>query len=155
MDFALWLEKSALAQTMRSAPWPFPTVEIFHLTGMILVFGSIFLLNSRIYGLMLRGQPIGEIARGLASTLYVGLGIQVLSGPLLFVTSARRFYQSGPFRLKVALLLCALFYHFAVHRKLAFQPTTPLGKLRLSAMLSMVLWAGVILAGLGIELLNS
>lgn len=148
-----FFQTSAAAQFMRGEKWRYPAVEILHLAGLILVFGSVFVLNLRIFGRVLRPVPVEEVARVLAPITLAGLSIQVLTGPLLFIASAARFYTSVPFWTKIALLAAALAYHFFVHRPLAFRGKTPLSKMRLSAALSMILWAGVVLAGLAIELL--
>lgn len=154
ITFVEWCQYSTLAQWIRSETWPFPALEVFHLLGMVLVFGAIFVLNARIFGMALRAQPVSEIARGLAWTLYLGLAIQVISGPLLFSALAMRFYQSGWFRIKLGLFFIALVYHFAVHRRLTFSPKTKGPALRSSALVSMALWSAVILAGLGITLFS-
>jgi hypothetical protein len=55
--------------------------------------------------------------------------------------------------LKLLLLAVALTYHFGVHRGLASNPLTPARSLTISATVSMILWSGVVFAGLAIELL--
>ena len=47
--FLQWCHDNALSEFMRSAKWPFPTVEIFHIAGLILIFGSVLVLNLRIF----------------------------------------------------------------------------------------------------------
>ena len=42
------LQTSALAQFMRSSKWQYPSIEILHLAGLILVFGSVLVVNLRI-----------------------------------------------------------------------------------------------------------
>jgi len=148
-----WCQTSSAAQLIRTAKWIYPSIEIVHLAGLILVFGSMLVLNLRIFGRVLRSTPVEEVARGLAPITIVGLLLQLLSGPLLFVTSAVRFYQSVPFLIKIVLLIAALTYHFSVHRPLAFRSTNVTGQLRRSATVSMLSWTGVVLAGLAIELL--
>jgi hypothetical protein len=153
-EFITWCQKSALSEAIRSQPWPYPTIEIFHLAGLILVFGSILVLNLRIFGRVLREEPVWEVAGGLARFTWIGLAVQAVSGPLMFMTSANRFYDSSAFRLKLLLLVVALVYHFGVHRRLAFSNGASTGILRTSATLSLALWGGTVLAGLAIELIS-
>ena len=149
-----WLQTSGLGNLIRSGKWPYPSIEIVHLVGLILVFGSVLVVNLRIFGHVLRSTPVAEAARELAPVTRTGLGLQVLSGPLMFITSAVRFYGNVQFRVKLVLLFAALVYHFAVHRPLTFQAGAPIAKLRKSAAFSLVMWSAVVLAGLSIELLN-
>ena len=150
-SFAQWCFQLSLAEAIRSVAWPFPTIEIVHLAGLVLVFGSMLILNLRLFGVILKDAPAPQVVQGLAPWTLVGLGFQVVSGPLMFIASATRFYQSPAFRVKLALIAAALIYHFAVHRRAASSASR--WKARLSATISMALWIGVFLAGMGIELL--
>jgi hypothetical protein len=152
--FVEWCQESALSDFMRSAKWPYPTIEVFHLVGVILVFGSMLVLNLRIFGRILRREPVPQVAEGLAPFTSIGLAAQVVSGPVLFVTSALKFSQSAPFKLKLLLLVAALTYHFGVHRRVAMDPETTTSTLRISAAISAVSWIGVVLAGFAIPLLG-
>ncbi len=154
MDFLTWCESIPLSRWILSAKWRYPTVEIFHIAGLVLVFGSILVLNLRIFGRVLRQQPVSEVAVGLAPLTLGGVTAQFISGPVLFMATAKHFYASIPFRVKLLLLAVALVYHFGVHRSLAQDCSTDARTLRTSAAASMLLWIGVVLAGLGIELLG-
>jgi hypothetical protein len=152
--FVEWCQETSLSDLMRSAKWPYPTVEIFHFVGVILVFGSMLVLNLRIFGRILRQEPVPQVAEGVAPFTSIGLAAQVVSGPVLFVASALKFSQSAPFKLKLLLLVAALAYHFGVHRRFAMNLETPMSILRISAAVSAVSWISVVLAGFAIPLLG-
>ena len=154
-DFIQWCQNSALSQMIRAEPWPYPAIETLHLAGLILVFGSVLVVNLRIFGRVLRHSPTNEIARGAAPVTMFGLAAQFISGPLLFITSAMRFSENPSFWVKLCLLAVALAYHFFVHRPLTFREDVAAAMLRRSAAVSMALWMGVVLAGMGIELLST
>ena len=151
--FVEWCHYNALSQFMRSAKWPYPSVEVLHLTGLILVFGSMLILNLRIFGRILRREPVPQVAAGLSAITITGVAAQFITGPMLFMTSAMKFAESTPFKLKLLLLVVALTYHFGAHRRFALDPTTPTQTLRVSATASMLSWISVVLAGFAIELL--
>ena len=46
---------------------------------MVLVFGTILVLNLRIFGLILRSEPVAQIARDLTPVTLIGL-VQVFEG---------------------------------------------------------------------------
>ena len=152
-EFLTWCQNSALSHFVKGAPWRYPTLEILHISGLVLVFGSILVLNLRIFGRVLRKQPVSTVAGSVSPITFFGVGAQFVSGPVLFMATATHFYKSGAFRLKLVLLVVALAYHFGVHRGLALKPVTPARALRISATVSMILWSGVVFAGLAIELL--
>jgi len=153
-SFATWCQHTAIAEAIRSAPWPFPVIEIFHIAGMVVVFGTVLILNLRVFGLILRGEPVSQIAQDLTPLTLTGLGVQFASGSLMFIVSAMKFTENALFGIKIVLVIAAVAYHFGIHRNLAISKDTQPGRLRLSAAVSLVLWAGVVLVGLGIGVLS-
>lgn len=151
--FIEWCQYNALSQFMRSAKWPYPSVEVLHIAGLILVFGSMLILNLRIFGRILRQEPVPQVASGLSAITFTGIAAQFVTGPVLFMTSAMKFAESTPFKLKLLFLAVALTYHFGAHRRFALDPATPAQTLRVSATASMLSWISVVLAGFAIELL--
>jgi uncharacterized protein DUF6644 len=153
-SFATWCQHTAIAEAIRSAPWPFPVIEIFHIAGMVVVFGTILILNLRVFGLILGSEPVSQIAQDLTPLTLTGLGVQLVSGSLMFMTSAMKFTENALFGIKIGLVIAAVVYHFAIHRRVAIANDTQSGRLRLSAAVSLVLWAGVVLVGLDIGVLS-
>jgi hypothetical protein len=153
-SFATWVQHTSAAEAIRSVPWPIPVIEIFHIAGMVLVFGTILILNLRVFGLILRSEPVSQIAQDLTPLTLVGLGVQLVSGSLLFMVSAMKFTENPTFRIKIALVIAAVAYHFAVHRRIAIAQETQAHRLRPSAAVSLVLWASVVLVGLDIGVLS-
>ncbi|MDP8990819.1 MAG: hypothetical protein M3N41_12160, partial [Acidobacteriota bacterium] len=119
----------------------------------LLVFGSMLILNLRIFGRILRQEPVPQVTADLTPIAFTGIAAQFVTGPILFMTSAMKFAQSTPFKLKLLFLAVALTYHFGAHRRFALDPSTPPQTLRISATASLLLWIGVVLTGFAIELL--
>jgi len=153
-DFAAWLQHTAIAETIRSAPWRFPVIEIFHIAGMVLLFGTVLILNLRVFGLILRSEPVHQIAQDLTPLTLIGLAVQLVSGSLMFMVSAMKFAENAVFGVKIGLVIAAIAYHFAIHRKVAIAKDTPARRLRFSAATSLVLWASVVLVGLDLGVLS-
>jgi len=153
-SFATWCQHTAIAEAIRSAPWPFPVIEIFHIAGMVVVFGTVLILNLRAFGFILRGEPVSQIAQDLTPLTLTGLGVQFASGSLMFIVSAMKFTENALFGIKIVLVIAAVAYHFGINRNLAISKDTQPGRLRLSAAVSLVLWAGVVLVGLDIGVLS-
>jgi hypothetical protein len=70
------------------------------------------------------------------------------------MVSAMKFTENPVFRIKIALVIAAVAYHFAIHRRVAIAQKTQASPLRLSAAVSLVLWASVVLVGLDIGVLS-
>jgi len=140
----------ALGQWMRTEIWRVPAVEFVHLIGIVLLFGSLFVVNLRLFGLVLRTQPVAEVAQDVAGFQKLGLLFLLLSGPVLFITSAVKMYNTGTFWWKMGFLILALSYQFTLHARLVRKPDvdiTPTGA-RSMAAASLFLWFSVLLNGM-------
>ena len=80
-------------------------------------------------------------------------------GFLLFAAEAAKSYGNPAFRIKLVLLILVglnpLIFHLTIYRSVAsweLAPVTPL-RARTAAILSMTLWAGIVIAGRAIAYL--
>lgn len=131
--------------------WVFPVVESIHICGFTLLVGTIAVLDLRLSDLCLTRQSISRLAEVLAPWIYVGIAVQFITGPYLFSSSPHDYLHNPSFRMKMMFLAAALIFHFTVVRGTAgkSEPLAPVWR-RLIALVSMGLWIGVILGGLGI-----
>ena len=65
MPFFQWCDDTALAQAIRNSRVAFPVIENFHLFALTVLLGSIVVLCLRQFGLILKAQPISEVAAAL------------------------------------------------------------------------------------------
>ena len=132
--------------------WVFPVVESIHICGFALLVGTIVILDLRLLGLVLRRQPVSNLAKALAPWIWAGIVIQLTTGPYLFSSDPSEYVQVPAFRNKMIFLLVALIFHFTVIRR-ATAPTeesAPLGWRKPAAFVSLGLWFCVLLAAMWI-----
>jgi hypothetical protein len=150
--FCGWLEQSPVGAAVRQSLWLFPAIETAHLVGMIVLVGTVAAFDLRLLGWASR-TPVAELARRLLPWAWVGFGIQVVTGALLFSSEAGKMYVNPAFRLKM-LLIClagvqALLFQLAASRRLAAwdeRATVPVAA-RIGGLVSLLLWLGVVTAG--------
>lgn len=147
MTFLEWCQHSALSELVRSGAWTIPAIEILHLTGVILVFSSILIVNLRLLGYIFASEPSYVIAADLSRRIRWGLILLVITGPLLFFAMPMKLFETRDFSVKLTLVAIAISYHLAVHRKRMLLKNVT-NSLKLSAGISMILWMAAILAGL-------
>jgi hypothetical protein len=152
--FAEWCWSLPLSVAIRSAPWPFPLLEIFHIAGLVLVFGTVLIVDLRLLGVVLRREPGWQVSGDLMRRAWLGFGVQLLTGPLLFIANSRKFYDSVFFCSKLVLLVLAIAFHFLVVRRVSESVDAGVSPFRgrLAGGVSLALWAAVIVSGLSIEL---
>jgi Family of unknown function (DUF6644) len=127
--------------------WSFPLLEIIHIAGFALSIGTIAIVDLRMLGVALRGQPPAALAKSLAPWTLVGLAVMLISGPLIFSSDPNMYLRNISFRFKMGALLTAILYHYTLHRWAALhEPAPAVGKL--VAVVSLALWVSVVFGGL-------
>ena len=152
--FAEWCWNLPLSVAIRNASWPFPVLEILHIAGLVLVFGTVLIVDLRLLGRILRSEPGWQVSGDLMRWAWPGFAVQILTGPLLFIANSRKFYDSGFFRTKIVLLALAIAFHFVIVRRVSASVGAGVSpwRGRLAGSVSLALWAAVIVSGLSIEL---
>jgi hypothetical protein len=153
MTFVQWLAGTRGSIALHESMYAYPLVESAHVLTLCLFVGTAVMLDLRLLGLALRGVPVSEVTRRLLPWTAAGFVVMVVTGALLFYAIPVRTYQSIFFRIKVLMLMLAGLNAWIFHRRV--QPTmgdwdvdraAPRGA-RIAAAASLVLWAGIIVAG--------
>ena len=147
-----WMEALPLSEFIRTDAWGWPVALTLHVLGTALLVGLIFVIGLRFLGLF-ELIPFSSLNR-LFPLIWVGLGLQVLSGFLLWMTKASRYVADGAFELKVLLIVVGvvLTYQFSktMQREAASWDTAggaiASHKARMAAVL-MLIWAAALIAG--------
>jgi len=149
------LAHSPLGQFMQTSRWGFAVVEMVHLLGLAVLGGSVLIVDLRLLGVVLKRESALTIGRDLGRLLMGSLGVMVLSGIALLSEEAGKCYYSPAFRLKMVFLAATVLFYFTVHRR-ALQVAElgpPTLFTRAAAIVSLLLWLGVGVAGRAIGLL--
>jgi hypothetical protein len=147
LPFFEFCEHSAIGETIRTSLWLFPVIECFHLLGLVVIGGSVLVVDMRLLGLGLRSQPVAQLAKDAQRWLVGSLVVMLASGVLLFTSEATKCYYHAAFWVKMTSLLLAILFTFTVRRKVtaADKPSPLLSKL--VAMASVTLWSAVGIGG--------
>lgn len=150
---AFWLEvaRGDLATWIQLTPYVYAVFEGIHLVGVALFFGSIFLLDLRLLGLMpqLAARPAARFLLRVAAPAFALLAI---SGVLLFVPSADRYAASPAFFLKMGTLAAggvnALAFHVTAWKRVDSWELGPTPwSARATAIVSAAMWVSAIALG--------
>ena len=149
------LAHSPLGHAMQASMWDFAIVEMVHLLALAVLGGCVLIVDLRLLGVILKGESARDIGRDLGRLLLGSLLVMVLSGVALLSEEAGKCYYSPAFRCKMALLAAAILFYFTLHRRALLNTGTgkPNRWARLAAIVSLLLWLGVGVAGRAIGLL--
>jgi hypothetical protein len=128
--------------------WLFPAIQSVHIIGLMLLVGTICLVDLRLLGLSMRRHAAASLASALAPWTAAGLLIVLATGPVMFWSDLTRYVKNPAFVLKMALLAVALGAHFTLHRSAVRDDlVSQSARQKLAALLSLLLWSSVVLAG--------
>ena len=153
LDICTWLEASAPAVAISESEFLFPVIETVHVLALSMVFGSIAMLDLRLLGLANKHRGVKQLSQEILPWTWSAFVIAAISGALMFISAATKYYDNIPFRLKIVLLALAglnmAVFHLTGYRSVATwgdKVKTPRAA-RIAAALSVVLWIGVVFAG--------
>lgn len=145
------IERSALAIAMRQELWLYPSVQILHILGFVLLVGAIALVDFRLLGLS-RRLPVRELLRHATPWTFGALLVIVPTGLLMFLANATDLVANRAFVTKIALIFAAgvnaaAFYAGPWRTVGEWGGGAPPFAARLHAALSLAIWTGVIACG--------
>jgi hypothetical protein len=132
------LEGLWLAQVMKHSSWLYPTVETMHIWGIGMLFGSVVIMDLRVLGFGHK-LSLSDLSRLGILVAFIGFGLAVLTGSLMFIAQASELIGSRLFILKMCLIFLLLANAMILRMR-----TVTNGISKLQALLSLVGWASVI-----------
>lgn len=144
MDLLVWLEQSALARALKTSFIVYPLVNAAHIAAIGALFASVLLMDLRILGLFqaIPAGPFVTLLRRVALTAFV---LAAATGLPMFSIRATEYAAMGVFIAKMALIVLAGLNFGLFMRIEARGPAAP--ALRALAVLSILLWAAVLVCG--------
>ena len=94
--FMAWLEESFLGHAMRdTGVWTYAVVNLFHIIGVAILFGSILILDLRLLGAW-KHIPLSALSKPAVTMAGTGFVIAAITGSGLLATTATE-YVGNPF----------------------------------------------------------
>lgn len=146
------LESAPIAVAMRQELWLYPIVEIVHITGFVVLVGSIVVLDLRLLGLNTTISA-RDLSRHILPWTLGALIVIVPTGILMFMAHAHDLIGNRAFQVKLSLLLLAgvnaAVFHTGPYRSYAQwdRAVSPPSRVKLHAAASLAIWVGVLACG--------
>ena len=142
--FFKWCDDTWLCNAIKATTWVFPLTETIHILALVVLLGSIMLVDFRLLGVGIRNWSPARISRELQHFISWGLVVILITGWLLFMAEPLKAYDNMAFLPKMTLLFSAILYHYTVFRKASSIDGVSIPVLgRLAAVLSLFLWFGI------------
>lgn len=148
-----WLEHSWLGTSVNSSLWAFAAFEAVHLLALAVIGGAVLVVDLRTLGWVFPRQRVAEIAREARPWLLGSVTAMFLTGiPLMASLAFSKYYVNEAFMVKMAFLAAALLFTFFVRQPVALGDDARANSrmAKAIAVMSVLLWSGVGIAGRGI-----
>jgi hypothetical protein len=146
------LEQSGLAVAIRQSVWAYPAANVGHILALTLFAGAVAAMDARLLGAFAAAPP-ATIVRPARRAAMLGLLLMAITGSVLFTAEASHVAMNAVFQIKAALIALGLLNALLAGRTLnvalddarAFEPLP--ARVRLSALLSLIIWISVAACG--------
>ena len=139
-------ENTQLGTVIKDSLWLFPAIEAIHLMALALLGGALLMLDLRLLGTGLVLQPPSIVERATRPWLLAALATMIVTGVLIGISEALKLYDKPAFWVKMAALLSALIFTFAVKLPRARRNVSG-AQAKVLGAVSLALWLIVALAG--------
>ena len=143
------IQDISIFTAVRESAYVYPIVLSTHLACIAVFGGLVLVTNLRLLGWILTDIPVEDVIHGFRPWKQVGFTIMVGCGLLLGASKAEEYLANPFFQLKMTLLVAialhGLYFRRTVYRvgRNPVRPTTA----RAAAVLSLMLWVGVVSMG--------
>jgi hypothetical protein len=148
------LEATSWATAVRESTWLFPTIESIHVLMLVLVVGSIMVVDLRLLNLSSRDRSVKELTDDVLPWTWTAFAGAAITGTLLFSSSAVKYWGIWQFEAKMAMLALAALnmglFHVGAFRSVARwdrAPAHPPLPAKLAGGISLGIWVTVIALG--------
>jgi hypothetical protein len=145
------IESTDLSTAIREGGLPYPIIGGIHLLGIALFGGMVLITNLRLLGWGMQRWRVSELMQQLRAWKWAGFTVVTVTGLLLAWAEPIKLYRSPSFWIKMVLFVL-MGAHALVFRRDIYLSTVALdkrltAKAKFAAVLSMILWAGLVVSG--------
>jgi uncharacterized membrane protein len=138
------LEKWAPIVWLKTNPFAYPTLEVMHIVGIALVFGTLWIVDLRLLG-RLRQFDANAIAKAVLPWTVLGFLLAALTGLTMFVSRIGDLISNPAFIVKMCLLFAAGMNAAVLHARGPLDDASVVT--RVQAASSILIWIAVITGG--------
>ncbi len=147
------IEYSSMGISIAESLWAFPTIETVHVIALVTVLGTLLVMDLRMLGVASTAVPIRQVSEDTLKWTWMAFVLAAITGTLLWISKAHSYMINPYFLWKMGLMAVAglnmLFFHFVTYKTVDQWDTlaSPPMAVKLSAVLSLVLWVVIVFCG--------
>jgi hypothetical protein len=154
--FFEWLEALSFSVMIRNSAALSSVFNLIHLLAIVMLIGSVFIVDLRLLGGGMSKQPLARVARDARPWMIGALIVLLATGIPQLTSTAMKQYFSPNFWWKMELLVVALIFTFTLRHRITQADESRVRPMwrTLAGLVSIFLWTGVAINGRLIGLLG-
>jgi uncharacterized protein YacL len=144
-----WMDALRVGDWISGSSYAAPLINVMHIMALVMVFGSLLIVDLRLLGRGMTQQPVASVARAARPWLIGALICMLLTGLPQILSLPIRQYYSPFFWLKMRLLLVALIFTFTLRHRVTLADEARVGAVwgKVVGLTSIALWTLVAVEG--------
>jgi hypothetical protein len=140
-----WLTGTAISQMIQTTAWMIPGLQTIHIIALAVLFVTALMITMRVLGRSWREDSTAVLAARFMPVIWTCLGVLLFTGSLLISAEPGRTLTNTAFFWKVSMIVIAVSLTLVISG--AARRGTIGAAHKTMAVVSMLLWAGIIIAG--------
>jgi len=151
-EICAWIEATRVATAIRRSTWLFPTIETIHVLAIVIIVGSVTMLDLRLLGVASKDRSIRQVHEEVMPWTWSAFVVALVAGAFLFSSAATKYYVNFPFRMKMLLLVIiginAGLFELGTYRRVNWDSETRIrASAKIAGAVGILLWIGVVAFG--------
>jgi hypothetical protein len=145
--FIEWLSATPFSQALQTTSWAIPGIQVIHIVCLATLFALALSFSLRVAGRGFAVETLASLASRFVPAMWICLAVLLASGVLLIIAEPFRTITNPVFYLKMCLLIVAIVLTVWL-ASMARRPSAQPSAVHVAAaVLSMLVWIGIIIAG--------
>jgi hypothetical protein len=145
--FSEWLSSTAFSQAIQVTSWAIPGIQTVHIVSLAALFSAALMFSLRIAGHGLVSEPLHSVAARFSRAIWILLLILLTTGALLIIAEPGRTITNPVFYAKMTMLAIVALITLWLSSVARRQIEKPSRAHVAAAVIGMLLWIGIIVAG--------
>src|ERR1700730_8723998 len=120
LNICQWIFRTPLSSAIRESIWVYPILNVLHCVGILLVAGTIVVVDLRLLGFGMRRVTVSSVVGQVVPWTLSGFAFIFITGSLLAWSEPVRLYHSLFFPWKLAFHAIAglneMLFHYGIYR---------------------------------------
>jgi len=148
VELALWISETPLNLWIVTHFWAIPIFQVVHILSIAMAFGSILMVNLRIYSAAGTNLTMLETSKRFIPWIWGSLVMLIISGIFMIIGEPIRELINPIFWIKMVLVVVAILFSLWFHNSVVKKADQGIGaSARVGAIFVTILWCVIMLCG--------